>query len=91
MYDIFGVEKELLEKAKKSVFSEPVTDEVYTEFPLDGLTELKASYASAGVSHILCVSGMHVGVIFMILNFLLKPLEYSKPLRLGQRGNRRCP
>lgn len=44
--------------------------------------ELKASYASAGVSHILCVSGMHVGVIFMILNFMLQPLEYSKPLRL---------
>ncbi|MBO4655361.1 MAG: ComEC/Rec2 family competence protein [Bacteroidales bacterium] len=43
---------------------------------------LKASYASAGVSHILCVSGMHVGVIFMILNFLLQPLEYSRPLRL---------
>jgi len=37
--------------------------------------ELRASYASAGVSHILCVSGMHVGVIFMILNFLLKPLD----------------
>lgn len=44
--------------------------------------ELKASYASAGVSHILCVSGMHVGVIFMILNFLLKPLDYARPLRL---------
>ena len=38
VYDIFGIEKELLEKAKKAVFSEPVTDEVYTEFPLDGLT-----------------------------------------------------
>ena len=39
--------------------------------------ELKASYAAAGVSHILCVSGMHVGVIFMILNFLLLPLGTS--------------
>jgi competence protein ComEC len=37
--------------------------------------ELKAAYSSAGVSHILCVSGMHVGVIFMIINFLLKPLD----------------
>ncbi len=44
--------------------------------------ELKASYASAGVSHILCVSGMHVGVIFMILNFLLQPLDYAKSSRL---------
>jgi competence protein ComEC len=43
--------------------------------------ELKASYAAAGVSHILCVSGMHVGVIFMILNFLLRPLDLFKSTR----------
>lgn len=42
--------------------------------------ELKARYSSAGVSHILCVSGMHVGIIFMIINFLLKPLDYSRKL-----------
>lgn len=38
---------------------------------------LKQSYAAAGVSHILCVSGMHVGIIFMILDFLLRPLEFN--------------
>ena len=43
--------------------------------------ELKASYAAAGVSHILCVSGMHVGVIFMILNFLLRPFDLFKSTR----------
>lgn len=42
---------------------------------------LKSDYAAAGVSHILCVSGMHVGIIFMILNFLLKPMDYSRRLR----------
>lgn len=44
--------------------------------------ELKAAYSSAGVSHILCVSGMHVGVIFMIINFLLKPLDFFPLSRL---------
>ena len=44
--------------------------------------ELRASYAAAGVSHILCVSGMHVGVIFMILSFLLKPLGLFPTTRL---------
>ena len=44
--------------------------------------ELKASYSSAGVSHILCVSGMHVGVIFMIVNFLLKPLDLFRTSRI---------
>ena len=43
--------------------------------------ELRASYAATGVSHILCVSGMHVGVIFMILNFLLQPLDKSVKMR----------
>ncbi len=44
--------------------------------------ELRATYASAGVSHILCVSGMHVGIIFMILNFLLKPLDLFRSTRM---------
>jgi competence protein ComEC len=44
--------------------------------------ELKASYASAGVSHILCVSGMHVGIIYMIINFLLKPLDLFRTSRI---------
>ncbi len=33
------------------------------------------SYASAGAIHILAVSGLHVGILFLILSFLLKPLE----------------
>lgn len=45
-------------------------------------SELKSSYSSAGVSHILCVSGMHVGVIFMIINFLLKPLDLFRSSRI---------
>lgn len=44
--------------------------------------ELKAAYAAAGVSHILCVSGMHVGVIFLILNFLLRPFDLFKSTRI---------
>ncbi|MBP7103155.1 MAG: ComEC/Rec2 family competence protein [Bacteroidales bacterium] len=39
---------------------------------------LAKSYASAGVSHILCVSGMHVGIIFMIINYLLFFLSKNK-------------
>lgn len=32
--------------------------------------ELKQSYSSTGASHILAVSGLHVGVVFVIFNFL---------------------
>lgn len=37
--------------------------------------DLLNSYAGAGAIHILAVSGLHVGILFLILGFLLKPLE----------------
>ena len=43
---------------------------------------LRRSYTSTGVSHILCVSGMHVGIIYMILSFLLKPLTFHRKGRI---------
>ena len=43
--------------------------------------DLKAEYSNAGVSHILCVSGMHVGIIFMILNYFLIPFDWIKRFR----------
>lgn len=36
------------------------------------------NYAQAGVIHILAVSGLHVGIILLILNFLFKPIERLK-------------
>jgi competence protein ComEC len=43
---------------------------------------LAQSYASTGVSHILCVSGMHVGILYMMLAFLLKLLNRNKQQRI---------
>ncbi|NND76840.1 MAG: DUF4131 domain-containing protein [Flavobacteriales bacterium] len=40
--------------------------------------ELIRTYASAGAMHVLAVSGLHVGILFMVLNFLLKFLERNK-------------
>jgi competence protein ComEC len=40
--------------------------------------ELLEEYAGAGAIHILAVSGLHVGVILLILSFLFKPLERIK-------------
>lgn len=43
--------------------------------------DLKQAYTNAGVTHILAVSGMHVGIIFGLLNFFLgriKKLRYGK-------------
>ena len=44
--------------------------------------DLSRSYSSAGVSHILCVSGMHVGIIYMIVSFFLKLLDKTRTQRI---------
>jgi len=44
--------------------------------------ELRNKYAGAGALHVLCVSGLHVGIIFMFLSLLLKPLDRKKALKL---------
>ena len=40
--------------------------------------EVKQAYATAGAMHVLAVSGLHVGIIFLILNTLLSILDTSK-------------
>lgn len=39
--------------------------------------ELRVDYAAAGVSHVLALSGLHVGIIFMLLSFCLRPFFSS--------------
>jgi len=46
--------------------------------------ELSAHYAGAGVTHVLCVSGMHVGVIYMILNFFLSFLDKNQHTKMAK-------
>ncbi|MDD3636021.1 MAG: ComEC/Rec2 family competence protein [Bacteroidales bacterium] len=36
---------------------------------------LRKGYVAAGAMHILCVSGLHVGIVFLFFSFLLKPLK----------------
>lgn len=45
--------------------------------------DLKAAYSAAGVTHILAVSGMHVGLIFWFLQLIL---GWMKKSRKGQIG-----
>lgn len=37
--------------------------------------EIRSSYAASGAMHILAVSGLHVGIFFMVLHFLLMFIE----------------
>ena len=40
--------------------------------------ELLQQYAGAGAMHILAVSGLHIGILLLLLNLLLKPIERLK-------------
>ncbi len=47
-------------------------------------SELRQNYAASGASHLLAVSGLHIGIAFMLINFLLFPLvllRYGNVLR----------
>jgi len=48
--------------------------------------DLRARFAGSGAMHILCVSGLHVGIIFMLSNFLfgfLGKIKYGNVLKTG--------
>ncbi|MDR3327250.1 MAG: ComEC family competence protein [Prevotellaceae bacterium] len=40
--------------------------------------ELRDSYAATGATHVLSVSGLHVGVVYVVLNFLLSFMDKGK-------------
>ena len=47
--------------------------------------ETYENYAAAGAIHILAVSGLHVGIVMLIIHFLLRPLErfpHGKAIKL---------
>jgi competence protein ComEC len=44
--------------------------------------DLRAAFSGAGAMHILCVSGLHVGIIFMLLNIILGFMDKVKHGRL---------
>ncbi|MBO5721079.1 MAG: ComEC/Rec2 family competence protein [Bacteroidales bacterium] len=44
--------------------------------------EMRSSYSSSGLSHILAVSGLHIGIIGLIIFLMLYPLKWIKLSRI---------
>ena len=44
--------------------------------------EIVDAYSKTGTMHVLSVSGMHVGIVFLVLSVLLKPMGRNQKLRL---------
>lgn len=40
--------------------------------------KLRDNYSKAGVSHVLAISGLHLGIIFLILNYVLMPMVFVR-------------
>jgi competence protein ComEC len=43
--------------------------------------EVKSYFSSSGAMHVLSVSGLHIAIIFVVLEFLLRPLNKRKKLK----------
>ena len=48
--------------------------------------DLKAAYRASGAMHLLALSGLHVGLIYALLAWLLRPLGGHRPARLFRSG-----
>jgi competence protein ComEC len=43
---------------------------------------IRLSYQKAGAMHVLCVSGLHVGIVYLVMNFLLGFLRRTKKQKM---------
>lgn len=59
----------------------PVLSALTIGYKADLSDEIRESYSVAGIAHVLALSGMHIGFLWMLIGFLLKPLEFRKSLR----------
>lgn len=67
-----------LEKLAKTAIStdeRAITQALILGQKKDITKQLYAQYAAAGAVHILAVSGLHVGIIYVLFSFLLRPLK----------------
>lgn len=87
----------LLERAKLWTASTlDIDDQYLTEFQISKALligdkenmspELKADYSRLGIAHILTVSGLHVGIIFLIFSTALSFLNYNRQSRIIKAG-----
>lgn len=85
IHTIYGYAEQLRLKIKNNLKQYHFkTDELAIIYALilgqkqDISTVVYDSYTKAGAIHILAVSGLHVGILLLILNFILQPIERLK-------------
>ena len=82
VYQVQNYFKSVLTRCIGSANEIGVAEALLYGFDDDIDAETVQAYSNTGTLHVLAVSGMHVGIIFMILGLVLKPLDKQKQLRL---------
>ncbi|MBL6963905.1 MAG: ComEC/Rec2 family competence protein [Bacteroidetes bacterium] len=74
IYDLRVQIVQLLETNIKGKDGSSIATALLVGYKAELSDELKKSFASTGAMHVLAVSGLHVGIIFIVFNFLFKGL-----------------
>jgi competence protein ComEC len=83
--NIFHMQAQLVSSLRRYVPGEKekgVAEALLIGYRNDLDKSLVEAYASTGTIHIIAISGLHLGMIYMILLFLLRPLERSRVGRM---------
>jgi ComEC/Rec2-related protein len=83
-YGIFvkmrGALEDNIEKTHSPVAA-PIAKAMFLGIKNEIPEEITSSFSSTGISHILAISGLHIGIIALLLNFLLKKTRMKRDIR----------
>lgn len=83
----FEVRADLIEKLKEAKLTGnelAVASALILGYRTDLDKELMSAYAGAGATHVLAVSGLHVGIVYIILNTVLKFMDRRRGLKIAK-------
>lgn len=85
-FQVIYFRSKLLESFKIHHFSKDVNAVIYSllfGMKNDLSEQIQTDYKNAGVMHVLAVSGMHIGIIYFLINLILKWFIRSENARFG--------
>lgn len=83
----FGIRSRLIDKLKEANLTGnelAVASALILGYRTDLDKELMSAYAGAGATHVLAVSGLHVGIVYVILNTFLRFMDRRRSLKIAK-------